>query len=493
MIERQGFQSSIINHQSRGAAMAETTDHPQMPPDAVMSKEALEARASAPVETYRALSLMAMAGFGLAVLYALVVLVGGAVSLMAHIPWLMPYWTFLLPIAALIVCRAARTRILSSEGTLSGLAFTTWGSRLAILFSVTYAAYYFATFLAVRGPAINHANEFLEKVKSGQRLQAFLMTLDIPNKNKSTDELRNEIETRFNQPQGGPGGGAPGAFTRFCQDRFVRFLEMDGEQASTVPTGVAFWEYSKGGYRVLLNYHVATSLVEFDLQVETIGRDPKPGEPKGRQWQVVVTRGLTSIVPDTLKETPRGSDFEQKTMKAQQFAQDWVAKASDVAELTPSEREKYTKLIRGYETFWASPSQRKDVLERIGKSFQLSDGEKKSSFSMTLQPNAIPLLRESDVRTTAWFDVSLRYSEEGAMMAQYIVDGRLVLSADSSEAAKSPSAWRVDALDIESGRTSAEWSRMQRRLGGKETPGEAGSDKGGGQLKGSRGRPRPGR
>jgi hypothetical protein len=455
--------------------MAETTNHPQVPQDAVMSEEALEARAPAPAETYQPLSLLAMAGFGLAVLYALVVLAGGAISLMGHIPWLMPYWTFLLPIAALVVCRAARSRILNSEGTLSGLAFTTWGTRLAILLSVTYAAYYFATFLAVRGPAINCGNEFFQKIKAGQRLQAFVMTQDISNKNKSSDELRNEVETRFNQPQGGPGGGTPGSFTRFCQDRFVRFLEMDGEKASTVPTGVAEWEYSKGGYRVLLNYHVATSMVEFDMQVETFGRDPKPGEPKGRQWQVVVTRGQTAIVPETIKRTPRGSEFEQRTMKAQLFAQDWAAKASDVAELKPAEREAYAKLIRGYETFWTSPNQRKDILERIHKTFQVSDGGKKTSFSINLQSNGIPVLRESDGRTTALMDMSLRYGDESGTMTQYIVDGRLVLSADSSEAAKRPSAWRVDAIEIESGRTSSEWRRMQRMASPESSEG-AGSE-----------------
>lgn len=455
--------------------MAETTNHPQVPQDAVMSEEALEARAPAPAESYRPLSLMAMAGFALAVVYALVVLVGGAISLMGHIPWLMPYWTFLLPIAALVICRAARSRILNSEGTLSGLAFTTWGSRLAILLSVTYAAYYFATFLAVRGPAINCANEFLQKIKSGQRLQAFLMTLEMPTKGKSNDELRNEIETRFNQPSGAPGQGSSGAFTRLCQDRFVRFLEMDGEQVSTVPTGVALWEYTKGAYRVLLNYHVVTSLVEFDMQVETIGRDPKPGEPKGRQWQVLVNRGFTSIVPDTTKQTPRGHDFEQRTMKAQQFARDWAAKASDVAELTPTERESYTKLIRGYETFWASPNQRNDILERIRKTFQPRGGGKESSFSMNLQPNIIPVVRESDGRTTAWIDVALRYLEEGGTMPQYIVEGFLVLSADNSEAAKSSSAWRVDALEIASGRTSSEFRRMQS-MAARGAPAEAGSE-----------------
>lgn len=459
--------------------MAETTDHPQVPPDAILSEEASDARAPAPSETYQPLSLLAMAGFGLAVVYALAVLLGGALSLLARIPWLMPYWTFLFPIAALVICRAARTRILTSEGTLSGLAFTTWGARVAIVFSVTYAAYYFATFLAVRGPAIDCANDFLQKVKSGQHLQAFLMTLDIPTKGKSSSELRDEVESRFNQPQAG-GGGTLGPFSRFSQDKFVRFLEMEGEQASTVPTGVAVWEYSKGGYRVLLNYHVVTSLVEFDLQVETFGRDPKPGEPKGRQWQVLVTRGQTQIVPDSLKQTEQGYDFEKRTIKAQMHARDWAAKASDAGALTPAEREEYTKLIRGYETFWASKNQRDEISERIRKTFQPSDGGKTSSASLTLQ-SSIPLLRESNGRTTAWFDVSLRYIPEGSPMPQFVVEGQLVLSADSSEAAKSPSAWRVDALEIESARTSSEWRRMQQRFAPQQTSGEAGADQGGGR------------
>lgn len=461
--------------------MAETTDHSQVPPDAVMSPEALDSRAPEPAGTYQPLSLLAMAGFGLAVVYALIVLVGGAISLMSHIPWLMPYWTFLLPLAVLVVCRAARTRILNSEGTLSGLAFTTWGTRLAILFTVTYAAYYFATFLAVRGPAIDRANEFLQKIKNGQRPEAFLMTMrpeDIATKGMSRDELRNEIESRFNQPQVG-GGGMPGSYSRFCRDRFLRFLEMDGEQASTVPTGVASWEYAKGGYRVVLTYHVTTALLQFDMQVETFGRDPKPGEPKGRQWQIVISRGNTAILAESIKQTQRGYDFEQKTRQAQRYIIDWAAKASDVAQLTPSEREAYTKLIRGYETFWATKSQRDEMSERIRKTFQPSDGRSKPSVSMNLQSGGIPILRENNGRTTAWIDVTLRYLEEGATMPHYLVDGRLVLTADSSEADKSPSAWRVDALELETGRTSAEWRRMEQHAAPQAGPGEAGTTKGG--------------
>lgn len=443
--------------------MAETTDHPHVPPDAVIPQEALAAQAPASSETYQPLSLLAMAGFGLAIIYSLIVLVGGAVSLFGHTPWLIPYWTFLLPIAVLIICRAARTRIALSEGTLSGLAFTTWGSRLAVLFSLPYAAYYFATFLAVRGPAIDCANDFFQKIKTSQLEQAFLLSQDIPTKGMDKTRMRNEIETRFNQPIGGV-SVAPGTFTRFCQERFVRFLEMDGEEAKTVPTGVSLWEYTKGGYRVILNYHVTTSLVEFDMKVETLGRDPKPGEPKGRQWLVFLTRGETSIIEDSVRKTPKGNDFEQRTLKARGFAQEWVGKANDVAALEPAERESYTKLIRGYDTFWAGSDQREALSKRIRTMFQ-SIGEKRPPCNLTLQSTGIPLLREREGRTTAWIDVNIRLIEEGGVMPQYIVDADLVLSADTSEAAKSSSAWRADALEIKSGRTSPEMRRMQRALG----------------------------
>src|SRR5579884_1276613 len=205
--------------------MAETTDHPQTPPDAIMSQEGFDAPTPASSATYQPLSLLAMAGFGLSVVYALAVLVGGAVSLAGHIPWLMPYWTFLIPIAVLVVCWAARTRIVNSEGTLSGLAFTTWGSRLAILFSITYAAYYIATFLAVRGPAIDIADDFFQKIKNGQLEQAFILSQDTNSKNMSTEAMRDQIQGRFNQPMGGV-SAAPGTYSRFCQERFVRFLQM---------------------------------------------------------------------------------------------------------------------------------------------------------------------------------------------------------------------------------------------------------------------------
>ena len=452
--------------------MAEATDRPQVPPDAVMPEEALSAPEPASSETYQPLSLLAMAGFGLSLIYALVVLIGAAVALLGHIPWLMPYWTFLIPLAVFVVCWAARTRILNSEGTLTGLGFTTWGVRLAVLISVTYAAYYFATFLAVRKPAINCANDFLQKIKDGRLDLAFLQSQDVKIKGKDKNILREEIEARFNQPAGMAAMIQPGAYSRFCQEHFVRYIEIDGDKAITTPSGVASWEFEKGGYRVVLNYHVATSLVEYDLKVDTFGRDPKPGEEKGTKWQVLLARSDTGIILGSMRYTDKGRDFEKKITNAQKCASDWVAKASDVNALKPDERESLSKLIRGYDTFWASKVLRGEISQCIRKTF--AGGRK---VNMHLQPKGLPIVRESDGRTTAWVETMLRYNEEGGVMPMYLVEARLVVSADSNAAMDSASAWRVDALQLDSGRLAPERRRMQK-MAPPPIPGESGPGKG---------------
>lgn len=453
--------------------MAEATDRSpspgQAPPDAGMSGEERSAVAPVSSETYQPLSLLALAGFGLALLYSLTVLIGGLIALLARIPWLMPGWTFLLPLGILILCWAARTRIRNSEGTLSGLAFTTWGVRLAILFGLTYAAYYGFTFIAVRLQAVQFVDRFFEQIKQGHPDRAFLLAQGTPIKDSNSID-RDMLESRYNQPSPTPGGS--GFFTRFYQERFVRFIEMDGEQAQITPRGVASWEYSKGGYRMTLNYHVSTSLVDFNLRVETFGRDPKPDEPKGPKWQILLTGGESSIEGD-MKPTPRGLEFLQKTRKAQEFASEWAAKANDPDTLKPDERKRLSELIRlDDKTFWAGKKQREDIKNRVRNTFQPA-GAGKATFNLVLQPpaTALPMLREGDGQTTALFDVTLSYFDDSGFKTLYLVNGRLIVSAPSGSAADSSSAWKVEALEIESGRTPPERRRpADPRAGGPPRP-----------------------
>lgn len=484
--------------------MAEATDRPQgppgqVPPDAVIAGADLGASPGTTTETYRPLSLLALAGFGLAVIYALVVLIGAAVALFNRVPWLMPVWTFLVPLAALVICWTARTRIRDAEGTLGGAAFTTWGMRLAILVSLPYAAYYLATFFAVRVDAVASANRFFALLKQEKYEQAFLLSLDNPNQNMDSAALRNMLESRFNSSQGAM--GSPGGLSRFRQARFVRFLVMDGAKANIALRGVSDWGYDKmgdtRGYRVVLKYHIATTLAEFDLKLETFRRDSRPGQPKNRQWQVVLAGGQTGIVRESMNLTRHGVEVLDKKMPiAQQFATAWANKINQqewdeafLDTLKPSERPRLRKamgllaaapltglaplglyevadgdflagrqklasgqLIRIEEqTFWAGKKQREAIRQRVRKTFQPSAAEK-PAFQMTLQ-QAVPLVREREERATALFDVILRYFAENGEELQYVVEGQLVVTSEGPDADRSLSAWRIEAVDILSGRT----------------------------------------
>lgn len=444
--------------------MAEATDRPQstgqVPPDAVMQApsdspitgEAQGKLAPLSSVTYQPLSLLALAGFGLAVVYALVVLLGGAVALFGRIPWLMPGWTFMVPIAILILCWAARTRIQNSEATLSGLAFTTWGFRLAILFGLTYTAYYVFTFFAVRLQAVEFANSFFEELKKGHADRAFLLAQGLSDRGMNSDQMRDMLESRFNQPAAQP--TSTGFLTRFRQEQFVRFIEMDGSNAKITPQGVSDWEYGKGGYRMILNYHVATSLAEYDMRVETFRRDPKPDEPKDSlKWQVLLTRGETAMIGKPMA-TPRGQEFMKRMGKAQAFAMDWAAKSSDPEALKPAECERLNKLIQIDEKKFWGKNRRAEIIKRARNTFQLGSSGK-PMFSISLQPPIVtlPLLHESEGRTTVLLDAALRYFDDSGVNLVYLAGGRLVVSAENDSAAGSQSAWRVDALEIDSGRT----------------------------------------
>ncbi|HEY7158557.1 MAG TPA: hypothetical protein VH575_31725 [Gemmataceae bacterium] len=453
--------------------MAEATDRPQgageVSSTTVTPKAEIGAM-PAMSEPYRPLSLLALAGFGVAVLYAFVVVLGGVVALINRVPWLMPAWTFFIPVAALVVCWAARTRIRDSEETLSGLAFTTWGSRLAIVVGLTYAAYYGFTFFAVRLQALACAEQFFVELKNNRPDRAFLLAMGAPLKGVEESELRDQLENLHNAPQGPNGGN----YSRFHHSSLVRAIETANGKAEIKPVGVTEWEY-KDGYRVVLKYHIATPLSEFDMNVETFGRDSKPGEPRGRQWQVDLQKGQTSIVSSTLKLTPRGEDLRQAAQMAWSFASSWQDKINQqkwdevyLDTRPPAERDQLRKqqpagwqklaesdLIRiDDKTFWTGKAQRDDILRHIRNTFRSG----KRTFALRLQQAEMPLIHASDGRVTARIDAQLTYLDLDANgeKPKYVVEGQLVVSAAEDEAQRTPSVWRVEAIEPESGRTPPE-------------------------------------
>jgi hypothetical protein len=474
-----------------------------MAEERIMSEERLRAMPAA-AESYRPLSLLALAGFGIAALYALIVIVGAVIALLNRIPWLMPNWTFFIPLAALAVCWVARARIRSAEDTLSGLAFTAWGVRLSVVAALLYAAYYGFTFFAIRLQAIDRADRFFELLKQGRTEQAFLYTQGlVAGGDLNEDELRDEIENRFNNPEGPT--AAPGAYSRFRRSEYVRLIEADGSAARLTCLGVTDWGYKGDGYQVVLKYHVATSVAEFLMSVETFGRDPKPGEPKGKQW-IIDLKKQTYVIKNSRKLMPRGEELAQQAQMAGDFASKWADKVNrqrwGEAYLDTQEPTRRERLAKGQQTdrlvvtaplsglsplglcdevcrdfqagqtafhagtlirlndakFWCSKQHREAIRKRIEQTFRPTGDRAPVNIQLNgkagpFQEEAIPLTRQADSRVTLLLEVELRYPEEGTTRPQFIVDGQLAVSADERDATRSSSSWQIEYLEPQRGRT----------------------------------------
>src|SRR5437879_1991684 len=106
---------------------------------------------------YRPLSLPAVAGFGLACLYALVVVIGTAAALIGGAPALLPSPFFPVVLLAAVLSLLALWQIRNSEGTRAGAALAQWGLWISILAGLGYGAYRLAASLAVT----SQANQFV--------------------------------------------------------------------------------------------------------------------------------------------------------------------------------------------------------------------------------------------------------------------------------------------------------------------------------------------
>jgi hypothetical protein len=452
-------------------------------------------------ESYRPLSLLALAGFGLAVVYGLVVLLGGAVAIYNRVPWLLPIWTFLVPILAVVLSWVARSRIRDSEETLSGVAFTTWGMGLGVLVGLVYIAYYGGTYLAVRQQASACAGMFIDRIKQGRVDKAFLLAVQPAGPGDDAPDLREKLEIQHNTSRGRSGG----PYSMFRQTEFVRLIQAGGEQTRVEPVGVASWDYDQGGYWVRIKYRVYTPLAEFELSVETFGRDSKPGEPKGRQWRVIMEKGGTDITKESMTLTAEGSDMMKESASAWLFARTWESRlagqdwdAAYLDSLPPDERERLGpaaqrnrlsmalaitgpaplglrdqageeylkgrlafqdgKVIRADDkTFWASPVLRADIIKDVKRVFQPHNPDKQPAL-FSLQAPKMPVYHQAGGQITFLFDASIGLLDPEKNIPRYSVEAQVAVSADESEARKAISgglpAWRIQAVDLVSGRSA---------------------------------------
>jgi hypothetical protein len=450
--------------------MSEPTDLP--PGDAVTARPAgapagRDAAAPPPgrgAEGYRPLSGLAVAGFALAALYALVVAGGALLSLGGALPLLMPTWTAVVPLAAAALCAAARRQVAASEGTLAGGALAGWGLGLALAFGLTYWAYYAATLTALRSQASDFTLRWLQDVSAGRLESAYIKTLPPANRPATTDpaKLRQVLEITYNEP---PKPNLPGPFTDFCRVTYVRLMHQGGPQAAFTRLSAGAPEVDRGGgLRVPLVYHVATPDTAFDLQVTVLGTEGAAG----RQWHVSRRPEETAPRTGSQAPTPQGQEVIALETAARRLAYGWVAKLGrqdlDGAcrdtlpedrrrgPVPPEERKKFEEggVVRADpKTFWVAADDQHSAEERraaieaaVRKDFR--PGEAPSGW-LTL-PDVTPLYERGGGSIRFFVDAQFVPNKD------YVVGGQVVVVGDLKNPQKP--AWRVEALELLRGRNA---------------------------------------
>jgi hypothetical protein len=281
--------------------------------------------------------LWQIAGLSLVVLYAGPVTLGGLVAFPGRVPWLFPGWILIVPLIAGALCWIARNHIQSAEGTLSGLALTTWGLWLSFYFGLIYAVYFAGTRLAIEQQAADFVEEYLDDLKKGEVEKAFLLTLE-PSRRPTGDPatVRNELEMRFNVPD--PSG--EGNLAKFSRLEHVRLLGQEG--AKTTIDKVSFsWTREATDYVALFRYKVSTPKATMTLLVSAIGQDSPEG---GRVWYI----GQRTDIEGAVEFTADGKRFAKAAAMAGQYLQSWEQKVRGqrwnevyLATLPPARRKKY--------------------------------------------------------------------------------------------------------------------------------------------------------
>jgi hypothetical protein len=173
-----GFSLSVISAVviSAGGWAPLFTHYPIFTLCAVVLTPALAALACLLVGILDPFRILKAAGFALA--GALTVLgLGGLLAYSGSEPWLLREWLLVLPLAGLLLSWVARGQILRSEDTLSGLSLCNWGLGIVVVFGLMYGAYYAATYVAVRKQAAAFADDWVHRLEQGDVAGAFALTL----------------------------------------------------------------------------------------------------------------------------------------------------------------------------------------------------------------------------------------------------------------------------------------------------------------------------
>jgi hypothetical protein len=425
-------------------------------------------RSSAPVSAddstrpYSSVSYLAIGGLILAGAYATVMAIGAVIALVHRTPWILPLWTLAFPLGAAVLCWGARVRIRNSEDALTGAILTAWGLWLSLSFGLVYGAYYSACYLSVTQMATAFADGWLDDLKNDRLDLAFLKSLPPPRPTADA-HLRERLELDHDR---GPEGKGP--FTDFRQSQLVRQLEQGGTADKVECLGVQSRGYEQGGYQDQVAYRVTTPAMTSEVVATVFGVE-NADDSGARQWYI------KNIQPNAQPVlTPEGQSMTDLSADASAFAQNWLNDVSNwywgkayLDTLPPAERKKQAAELNKMEkdqskefkagvtafrqgavvradpdTFWAVPKEKDKIIAGVRGIF----GKDKNPEGLYLRQN-LPIYHRDAEQVRFRFDLMIPLPPE------YGVQSQVVVTADARNGDPAPGDWRIESLDLFSGKS----------------------------------------
>jgi hypothetical protein len=414
-------------------------------------------------ERYRPLSGLAIAGLGLALLFATIIVAYGLVGLFSGMPILLGNWHLflLLPLAGAVLSFLAQWQIRNSEGTRAGQGLATWGLWLSVLFGLGYGAYAVATNLAVQW----QAEDFLLNSNPEDAKKGFFAKLKARSPNRLTEaflltrppDLRlsdlEEVERRFTRPT----NSAPrGELRQFEGNPVVRIVRQAGEDAEVRLLNVRSCKYEEGGYWVDLVVEVQTPDCK-SVQVPMTVRS-KESSGSGREWYVDWTRTPQQLDPSWVTPTERGQRLAGLWESSMRFVHGWT---QQLGRKDPEEANKALCDRANFAPVWAPhsldplpPKLREQARADINRVF---DRTARDRFNIPqLRPeNRVPYweIDRKTKRLRISHDVSMMFVDD-RMESQYTCHATITVERKAGEPLSldpaHPPAWCISRLEVTS-------------------------------------------
>lgn len=262
--------------------MAEPTHAPALP-------------STADAAPYVPVSWLAVAAAAVAGTYAVVLLVLGAVAFLTKKPLLLDF-LYVPPVAAVVLCFAARRVIRNAEGTRTGgrLADAAWWT--AVVLGLGYVAYAFGIEYSIRQDAASEVKKWVALVEEGKTERAFYQTLAPGARQGIARDDALMLQARFRDE-----------LLAFTNSDLLALARRNRGALEFAPGGVADWSYKPGAVDCTFAGVVTCPEGSFPVLVPLKGVEGvTAGEGGGRQWMIVRPQSGGFVQHDKVERTPYG-------------------------------------------------------------------------------------------------------------------------------------------------------------------------------------------